>query len=167
MEKISDYYEVPDFSDTNLVKNSILNEVKSDLASALKICSLVYQKKEINRILELLSVEARDKIYNAMEMLELLLPKKISSDLNELFDFVLDPVHNKKVSYKTDKHLFLQKVMFRSAQMYNPWTRAVCIYSTWRSNDRDLIQKLRDQQNKTDHRLVMETRSFVLQSLNQ
>lgn len=167
LEKISDYYEVPDFSDTTLVKNSILNEVKSDLASALKICSLVYQKKEINRILELLSAEATEKIYNAMEMLELLLPKKISSDLNELFDFVLDPVHNKKVSYKTDKHLFLQKVMFRSSQLYNPWTRAVCIYSSWRSNDRDLIQKLRDQQNKTDHRLVMETRAFVLQSLNQ
>jgi hypothetical protein len=162
---VEDYTQVPHGNDADLIKRSIRNEIKYDLATSLKICSLLFRKKEINRILELMEIDNHDKLYNAMEMLELLLPKKISKDLIFLFDFILDPEHSKKLPVKREIQLFYNKVIFNEPKLYNPWTKAVCVYCSWRNNDQDLMQKLRSQGSSDEHYLVKETTAFVLNAI--
>jgi hypothetical protein len=166
VEKVEDYSQVPQgHDDTDLIKRSIRNEIKYDLATSLKICSLQFRKKEINRILELMEIDNHDKLYNAMEMLELLLPKKISKDLIFLFDFILDPEHSKKLPVKRDIQVFYNKVIFNEPKLYNTWTKAVCVYCSWRNNDQELMQKLKTQGPSDEHYLVKETTAFVLNAI--
>ena len=164
LDKINDYHDIPDFNDKELVKRSIYNEVKSDLSLALKACVLLFDRKEINRILDLMEIDKQDKLYNAMEMLELLLPKKISKDLNLLFDFILDP-HIKKAGLKPEINLYFSKVIFNTPLLYNPWTRAVCVYSSWKNNEKIILEKLKDEKQPEEHYLVKETKAFVKDAL--
>ncbi len=166
VEKEKDYREIPDFSDRDLVKRSIYNEVKNDLSVALKACAILFRKKEINRVLELMQFEKHEKIYNAMEMLELVLPKKISKDLNALFDFILDPKHSSKIEVKQDIKLFFAKAIFEEPGLYNPWTKSVCVYSSWKNHEVATLKKLKDTPRNGEHYLVKETKDYVLAALN-
>jgi ATP:ADP antiporter, AAA family len=162
LDKIKDYNEIPDFADKEMVKRSIYNEIKSDLVVSLKACALLFRKKEINRILELMEIDKKDKIYNAMEMLELVLPKKTSKDLNLLFDFILDPQYSNKAGVTQEVNLFYHKVIFNAPLLYNPWTKAVCVYCSWKNNETTILQKLKDNIQPDEHYLVKETKEYVL-----
>ena len=161
MDKVKDYNQIPDFNDKELVKRSIFNEIKKDLALAVKACSIVFRKKELNRILQLMELEKKEQLYNAMEMLELVLPKKFSKDLNFLFDFILDPQYANRVIEKNQMATFYNKVIFSAPLLYNPWTKAVCVYCSWKSNETGFLRRLKDHTDQNEHYLVKETRNYV------
>jgi hypothetical protein len=165
-DKITDYGHIPAFEFGDLISRSIYNEVKGDLQMSLKLCSMLYGAREVNRVLELMEVDKKDKLYNAMEMLELMLPKKVSKEVNVLFDFILDPVHSSHASAKQDIKNFYHKVMFNEPHLYNSWTKAVCVYSSWKSRDVDFIDKLKGHQHQNDHYLVQETKLYVMDTIN-
>ncbi len=160
-EKLEDFSHIPEFMDKELVKKSIFNEIKSDLTITLKIAVLLYGVKEINRILELLEMNKHDKIYNAMEMIDMVLPKKISKDLNAIFDFILDPAQRKGSSSQAIE-TFFTKAVFDSPGMFNPWTKAVCVYSSWRNKETHFLEELKTHNLSNQHFLVRETKDYVI-----
>ncbi len=164
--KIIDYNGVPPVKKCEMLKDSMRNEVKGDLVSALKLCVLLFNKKEINRVLELLDLEGSSKVFNAMEMLELMLPQKISKDINQLFDFVLDPAHRKVNTETYTLDVLFQKVFFLHANSFNPWTKAVTIYCSWINRDEPLLRKIGNGIGSQDQVIVAETRSYVLNNIN-
>jgi len=160
-DKLNDYYNIPEFMDRELVKKSIFNEIKTDLALALKISVLLFGVKDVNRILELLEMNKHDKLYNAMEMIDMVLPKKISKDVNALFDFILDPLQ-KKDHHTQEINTFFNKAVFNTPTLYNPWTKAVCVYSSWRNSETLFLQKLKTHNFSNEHFLVRETKDYVI-----
>ena len=165
VSKINDYNGVPDSQERMMLNRSLRNEIKSDLISALKICVLLYRKKDINRVLELMELEGNKKVFNAVEMLELMLPQKASKRLNVMFDFVLDPSHHKINIVNYEMNTLLQKVFFTDAVSFNPWTKAVCMYSFWMNNETELLKKLRNSNGAGEHYIIKETRDYVLSTI--
>lgn len=163
--KINDYNAVPILKQREILKESIKNEVKGDLVAALKICVLLYKRKEINRVLELMEIEGNVKVFNAMEMLELMLPQKISKDINQLFDFVLDPWHKKINTVNYELNTLYQKVFVSEAGSFNSWTKAVCIYCTWINKDTALLNKIRNAKPVEEDFIIAETRDYVLNNI--
>jgi hypothetical protein len=164
--KIVDYHGIPPVRKADMLKDSIRNEVKGDLVSALKLCVLLFRKKEINRVLELLELEGSAKVFNGMEMLELMLPQKISKEINQLFDFVLDPSHQKVITGIFPLEVLFQKVFFAETANFNPWTKAVTIYCCWINRDEELLKKIGNGIGSTDQFIVAETRGYVLDNIN-
>jgi ATP/ADP translocase len=165
LDKISDYYLIPDFEDKDLIKRSIGNEIKNDLTIALKVSVLLFQQKEINRILELMEIDKNEKLYNAMEMLELVLPKKVSTDVNLLFDFILDTQHQNRQQLRKDINYFYTKAIFNEPLLYNSWTKAVCVYSSWRINESVFLDRLIENNLSNEHFIVTETRDYVMDAI--
>jgi AAA family ATP:ADP antiporter len=163
LEKIYQYNEVPQFKGQELVKSCLLSEVKNDLATSLKICAILYHKKEINRVMELVERTKTHKLFNAMEMLEWVLPKPIAFQVNSLIDFVLDPTLVKRPFIEYDVKSFFYKVLVTKARMYSEWTRAVCIYSLVQNGQQDLVRQLDGQLEPGEHAIIRETRDYVLQ----
>ena len=165
-DKIRDHHEVSWFSDREIVKGSMVTEVKGDLVTALKICAILHGKNEVNRILELMSMEKNEKIFTALEMLELVLPNKISTELNYMFDFILDP-DTRKIKYPEKPiSLLFSKVVFNENHVYNPWTKAVCVYYSWKQNQTDLLTRLRARNISHEPFIIRETSDFVLNTVN-
>ena len=162
--KISDYSGLPVFIERDMLKLSIRNEIKGDLMIALKICVMLYKRKALNRVLELLEMESNVKVFNGMEMLELLVPQKISQELNQLFDFVLGPNHQKASVVKYQLNSLCQKVFYSESVSFNAWTKAVCIYCSWKNNEIDWIAKNNFPVDIAEDYIITETRNHVLTS---
>jgi len=164
-QKINDFYEVPEFRENILVKNSIESEIKNDLVSALKICSILHNKTEFTRILELIEHNEKARLFNAVEMLELVLPKKVAKDLNTLFDFLLDPLLSRKIYVQPEINSFFNKIVYSEDAAFSPWTKAVCIYSAWKNKQRSFINGLKIETGRKEHYIVKETKHFVINAL--
>jgi hypothetical protein len=129
----------------------------------LEICAILYHKKEINRVMELIDRSKTHKLFNAMEMLEWLLPKQVAFQVNNLIDFVLDPTLVKRPFIEYDVKTFFHKVLVTKSRMYNEWTRAVCIFCLLQNNQQELVREICDDDEWGEHSIISETKAFVLQ----
>jgi hypothetical protein len=164
-QKIAYYFQVPEFQEQLLLESSLYNEVKNDLVTSLKTCSILYRKSEINRVLELLEMETQLKLFNAMEMLEMVLPKKRSKELNQLFDFVLDPSHTRKTYVKEQVVPFFNRILNNEPESFTAWTKAVCIYCSWKIRQFDFLRSLKMTRKLNDHTIMKETEEFVFEAI--
>jgi AAA family ATP:ADP antiporter len=164
-QKIMDYVEVPAAIHQDGIKNAIVGEIRNDVISALKICALLHNKAEFNRILELIHHEENTRLYNAVEMLELVLPKKTARDLNYLFNYLFDPSLARKTGANADISHFYNKIVFEEAAIFRPLTRAYCIYSSWKEKQIPFLKMLKTHTEQEDHIIVSETRQFVLKDM--
>lgn len=166
-QKISYHISVPVFHDHELVKRSIGSEIWNDLTTALKICGILYPKKEINRVIELVENRDRHKLYNGMEMLEMVLPKKTARQLNELFDYLLDPLYSKKRVIEKAGSNFLEELVCSPEPSFNHWTKAMCLYVSLKNNQLEFIRKLKHEPEPNENIVLTETRAFVFSSIQQ
>jgi ATP:ADP antiporter, AAA family len=167
ISKITDHHNTPDYAQQKeIVKKSLVTEIKTDLIVSLKICSMLFKKKQISRILELIEMEKQHQLYNAMEMIEMELPKKISKDLIYLFDFILDPSGNKLTVGKNDTASLFSRIYLSDSFTYNPWTKAIVIYCSWKNSITEDLKIIRQKQGPSEHLIITETRDFVLKAVN-
>jgi hypothetical protein len=167
IHKISDYHHIPEYdAEKEIIKNSLLNEIKTDLIVSLKICAMLFHTKPINRILELIDTEHHYKIYNAIEMIEMELPKKISKDLIVLFDFTLDPTDRKKITINGQGNLLFNKIYLSDSFTYNPWTKSIVMYCSWKNNNVEDIQLIAEKKDASGEYIINETRDFVLSTIH-
>jgi ATP/ADP translocase/SOS response regulatory protein OraA/RecX len=164
IEKTDLYFNISNKPSHELIRNSIYGEIKNDVVTVLKTCAILYHKKEINRILELIENSDQKRIFNAMEMMELVLPKKISSQINELVDFTLDPVTTKRKLPSSVKNNFFELVM-QPKTSFTPWTKAVCLYTTFKNQEFNLLKNIKVDNN--DSPVLYETKNYVLNAAQQ
>ncbi len=163
LEKIEYHYSVPGFEHHELVRHSINSEIWTDLTTAVKICAFLYPRKEISRIVELVENRDRHKLYNAMEMMEMVLPKKTSRQINEVLDYLLDPLSFRRKPQATPEGEFFVRVI--EGHSFNQWTRALCLYTAVGAHQQELVRRLGEAVEERDSPLMKETRSHVLKQL--
>ncbi|MCO4292176.1 MFS transporter [Solitalea sp. MAHUQ-68] len=163
--KLEYYHSIQQFNNHVLVRNSLHSEIRSDLETCLRICCLLYDRNEVNRILELIEVGDSSKLYNAIEILEMVLPQRITKELNVLFDHVIDPDDTRK-AYKTQAiDSMFNKIVFTHANEFNPWTKSVCIYSSWQNKDYGFLKKLSLETYSQGPYVIKETTAYVLNAI--
>ena len=166
IEKIKYYHALPDLAAYSMMKKSVEGEINADLGIALKICAILFGRKEVNRTLELIDTGQQSRMINAMEILEMVLPKKIMRDINQLFDFILDPTHTLKAVNYTDVPFIVKQIVFRQELLFQPWSKSVCIYGSWKNNLSEVLLYLKEQPDTDKNILFRETREHVLKELN-
>lgn len=164
-QKIADYVQVPVFNHGEQMKDVIVAEIKNDLTTSLKICSLLHNNDELNRILELIQHGENLRLYNAIEMLDLILPKKVSRDLNLLFNYLFDPSLARRQGGGMAVSQFFNKIVIEEGSIFRPLTRAYCIYASWKDHETGFLQLLKKQNLNDEHFIIGETSQFVLKEL--
>jgi ATP:ADP antiporter, AAA family len=166
--KIHDYQNIPAYqTGKHIIQTSLVNEVKQDLVKSLQLSIMLYHKKQLNRILELIDIDNQHQLFNAMEMLELELPKKIAKELNQLLDFITDPAGKINNNSKPAADSFFENIYLSSTFVYNPWTKAIVMYTAWKNSRQKEVQTIQQQHITQDHLIITETRNFVLDTTNQ
>lgn len=165
INKIGDVSVLQESAYRQVMSDSVTHEIKEHLVLSLKICSFLYSKKEVNRVIELLELSSAGKIYNAMEMLDLVLPKRISKEVNKLFEFILEP--NNQHIVKAPVSAFFERVVYREPVIYNDWTQAICVYCGWKNNEWELLNGLNKLKVPDENQVLRETNDYVLSYLNK
>lgn len=158
---------VPDGNDKSLLKRAIDNEIWDELTTALKVCAILYPKMSLNRTIELTENKERRKLYNAMEMLELTLPKKTASQLNELLDYLLDAGSLKKLPPSMERNKFYKEVVLEEGLHFNHWTRSLSLYSSWRNKATSFYEELKQRGGRIEEPVFSETQAFVFTQISE
>jgi ATP:ADP antiporter, AAA family len=165
IEKINLHPSIKNDASMQLIRESLYSEVKNDLITSLKICAIIYQKKQINRVLELFESNNQRKLFNAMEMMELVLPKRISKQINILLDFLIDPVLIKGKFTLMPATTFYELVIQNNKDKFNSWTKSICLYTSFKNGDYDFLQELSSKSDIADSSIYSETKNYVLKSI--
>lgn len=156
---------VPDLQDKAVLRRSIETEIWENLATALKLCSILYPGKQLNRMVELTENKDRQKLYNGMEMLEMILPKKTAKDINDLLDYLLDPVSMNKLTPAVTTDGFFRDIAIERSHSFNHWTRALCVYSGWQNGVSNFLKDVKQIADSNEEPLIQETCSYVLNKI--
>lgn len=165
-EKVVCHATVPHCKDHDLIKNAIANEIWYDLTTCLKLCAILHAHKEISRVIELAENRDRHKLFNAMEMLEMFLPKKTARAINNVFDYLLEPVVKKQVA-EQNTEAFMRHVIITEGKSYNHWTKALCMFSSLHNKQYALIKELGRVHYNDENSILTETRTYVVNSAQQ
>ena len=162
--KIKYFNRIPEFEDVLLLKNSIFSEIKNNLILSLKICSMLHDRKQVNRVLELIELKQNNRLYNGIEMLEIVLPNNIFREINLLLEFILNAGHSKTPDKDQPALLsVLEHIVYSPVNYFTPWTKALCIFIGGRNNYTDFLTALKTRPTEETEFVLQETRNFVLQ----
>lgn len=151
------------------LQEALQKEIISDFNTLLRLYTFLYDAVKVNRIIELVAIGSTSRIYNAIEMLELILPTKYFAPTNHLIEWLEDVKTNKVIATKTNTtaHKVLEEIFITDKAGLHTWTRSVACYAMLQlKKDDHLIQTLKKSVYSKDDHLFLETRNYVLSTLN-
>ncbi|RNI27248.1 hypothetical protein EFA69_13900 [Rufibacter immobilis] len=151
-----------------LVAEALLSELKQDLKKMMESLALLHDRVQVNRIMELLAADSPEKVANAIEMLEQLVPKKYFLPLEALLDYRLDP--SKQLvplseMRNLDVSALVQDILTQNSAGCSSWTRSVTCYGLLQMPSPELAELLAAEPLAAPDALYSETRRFVLSQL--
>ncbi|MHC2990395.1 hypothetical protein OB13_01905 [Pontibacter sp. HJ8] len=164
------YLQLMADQEATLLQEALYSEIQQDIQSILKGLSLVYHQQRIDRIIELYKLGYTQKLSNAVEMLELLVPKKYFTGLDTLLEFVLD-VKSKQLHRAQTRTgqtaAIIGEILNGNRAGCTSWTRSVACYLIPRLQDRDFLLSVLDEKPEQEDALFLETRRYVASMLSQ
>jgi hypothetical protein len=164
------YLQLMPDSAVALLREAISSEIDQDIQRALKALALAYDQQRIERVIELYRMGAAHKLSNAVEMLELLVPKRYFSSLDELIEFRQD-IRNHQLHAEQDKGIktgaVIREILSDNRAGCNSWTRSVACYLIPRLQDKGQLLPVLDGLPENGDRLFGETKQYVVSMLSQ
>jgi AAA family ATP:ADP antiporter len=167
-EKIKYFHSIPAFAGSQVLKQSIFTEVKTDTIIALKICSMLYDRNQVNRVIELVEQKQNSKIYNGIEMLEIVLTNVFFKEIDKLLEFTMAATNTKEPEENEEKIIsILEQIIYTPINFFTPWTKAMCIYLAGKNNFTLLLQMLVTNPIAETDYVIKETKEFILTAYNK
>ncbi len=162
--KIKYFNKVHSFDNAGLLSNSILMEIKNNLLTSLKICSMLYNRNQVNRVLELIELKQSNKLFNGIEILEILLTANTFKEVNKLIEFILNARHVKpQAKGGHDVTDLLQQIVYSPVNQFTSYTKALCIFIGSKNNYTTFLETVAARPLEETEPVIEETRNFVLQ----
>ncbi|MEO7802284.1 MAG: hypothetical protein ABIR81_09800 [Ginsengibacter sp.] len=152
-----------------LLKDAIQKEIRADLHTLLKLYSFLYDTEKVNRIIELITLGNREKLFNAIETLQLLLPAKYFAPTNNLIEWLQDVNQNEIIGLIENKSVekILEEIFSKNPAGFHSWTRSVACYTLLKiKKDKKVLHSLEKSSFSEDDHLFKETKNYVLSILN-
>jgi hypothetical protein len=151
-----------------ILRDAIFMEIKHDLYVLLKAFALITESEKVDRVIELLQAGNTEKISNAIEILEFIIPKKYFSQLSNMYELIYDVEHHKNLLTK-NTHLpinaLIEEVLSNNKANFSEWTRSVACFTVPKLNKNNFSLDLLQTKESKDEILFNETRAHVLSML--
>lgn len=149
-----------------LLAQALNSEVETGMMALLQLLAIQYGRKELARVIELLEMKQFSKMHNAIELLELSVPRKLFTQVIELVDHLTgDPGRDVKVSARLPFADTASSILSKSEQ-FNDWTKAVIWWLAGSEKDVKLLPMLAAFTEPNDSPILKETKEFVIFSHN-
>lgn len=168
--KVSYFKQLEKEAGAKLLQAALASELKQDFTALLKGLSLLYDRQQIDRIIQSYQIGNQPKISNAIEMLELILPKKYFMQVNNLFEFLQDIQTNVFVFLPTkagpSAASIVQDILVQNSAGCNAWTKSVALYVVPKLRNQNISAAILNQKPEPGDVLFQETQQYVLSVLN-
>ncbi len=151
-----------------LLSDALVSEIKENMETVLKACALMYNREQIDQFLNVYKLENTTKVANAIELLEMTIPKKFFSGVLYFIELSSDLDQNQlseHVGKETELHTLIMEVVTNKKAGFNAWSRSVAIYLLPKLLNREAALVIASNPMGKEEQLVQETRNYVLSIL--
>lgn len=149
---------------------AIQNEVRSNAFAALKLIAVSHGHDYVQRIIDLVENKQTEKLHNAIELLDITLPKTYFRQLQELMDFMTTPSaaapQRSQGANSGPSNKLLSLVMERQ-EIFSSWTRSLAWYQAATSHEHQLLRQYLPQHQVLFTPIEAETQQFVLSHIGR
>ncbi len=166
--KVQCYYEMYNRKDLRLLQQAVVMDLRKDMELLLKVSALLFDREKVDRVIELLKAGKMDKISNAIEILELTIPKRYFSQINILIELVDEITQNKALIANPsalEAGKIIDKVINNPGANFSEWTKSIACYTLPKLPRYDRSLALLDVKVSKEDYLFNETRDYVLTML--
>ncbi|HEX5554899.1 MAG TPA: MFS transporter [Chitinophagaceae bacterium] len=150
------------------LKKALGSELDIRVANTFKLLSFIYDSHKINGAMNVLILKGNQKASNALEMLEMIIPRDIFRKITFLVETTRQQGYKVK---KKDKERNLQDILKEIIQpkmyFFNNWTKAVAVSLIGQLNDPALLAYIRQLRFPASAFIIEETRLYVLSNVKQ
>lgn len=166
--KISCFLDIHNNIPANLLEEALLSEMQQDLESILKACALIYDREQIDRFIEVYKLDNQTRVANALELLELTIPKKYFAQISRCVELRHDllkkqEVHHSRISRRIDR--VIDEVVNDHRAGFNSWSRSVALYIAPKLLNKETALAIAGKTQKEGDLLIRETTNYVLSIL--
>lgn len=140
-------------------KKALDSEVNARLMDALKLLSIANGHGKVSAAIHVIITRQHQKISNALEMLELSIPREIFQKINRLAEQKQKRIHAREHDKPTLQ--ILKEIVESKSILYNEWTRAIAMQMAATLNPQEFQRFLADR-HFTCSPILDETRNFIL-----
>ncbi|GAB3530026.1 hypothetical protein GCM10027443_10090 [Pontibacter brevis] len=151
------------------LQEAVCSEIHQDIQVLFKALSLLYNRQQIERVMELYNVGDATKVYNAIEMLELIIPQRYFNGLNTLVELEQDICKDQVVVHSTKEmpaSAIIEDILQENKAGFSTWTKSVACYMIPRLQEEGFPRHILDAKSGREDKLFEETRGYVLSVLN-
>ncbi len=167
--KITCYSRLASHRSVMLLATTIRSEIKQDLNLILQAFALIYDRQHLERVLQLVKATDDSRISNAIEMLELSIPKRYFLPVDAILEFLLDSSNSNPENFASSTPVLapaITEIISTSSVGYTIWTKSVALYLIPSLKDKALHKILAAPQIEENNSLFSETKKFVYPKLN-
>ncbi len=157
-------------AEEHLLERAITNEIDADALSALKLLSLTGDFPYLQRVIELVEKGQKHQMHNAIELLDLTIPKHYFDQLVLLLDFIMNnhkPISTLQSKTTVSAHKNLHDAVMNSPAGFSVWTKSLAWYLAAQKGDKKIVAALKRLPAGVRHPMEEETKQFVLSALSK
>ena len=151
-----------------MVQSAIYEEVKYQFVECIELCGILYGHQHTNRILQIFDMENDHRQSNALELMELIMPKKYFLSLETIWEGLL---HFKKNTTQTttitpEQRIILTDIMAHG-QAFKSWTRSIVLFLLSKFPGVVTAEILEKSTAPIVQPIEIETRNYLIQKLGR
>ena len=111
------------------IQSAIFEEVKYQFRECIELCGILYGHQYTRRILQIFDKKHDHRQSNALELMELLVPKKHFLRLEKIWEGILNFTKNQtQTKTITPTQQIILTEILTHGRAYNSWTKAIVLY---------------------------------------
>jgi AAA family ATP:ADP antiporter len=163
--KVECYLAAHPHQTAELLRNALIAEIEQDMEAVLKAFALLYNREQVDQFIAAYKLDNSTRVANAIELLEMTLPKKYFTAILYFIDLTMDIHHNQLNIHKKETAMerLIKDVVTRSG--FSAWSQSVALYLSPKLLPRDTAFAIAATAKKNEETVVSETRNYVLSIL--
>ncbi|QNF34445.1 hypothetical protein HUW51_17570 [Adhaeribacter swui] len=148
-----------------LLCQALKSELKQDLEVILQACAILYDRPHLERVMQLIQSRDASRIFNAIEVLELHIPRRYFTPIDALLEFTLENQTNLTSNSSAEiavRNAVITEILTTTETSFSVWTKSVALYLIPDLQDPELTQILKNPLSQEANFLLRETKQFAL-----
>lgn len=166
--KVDIYFNLNIYQPAQLLSDALVSEIRENMETVLKACALLYNREQIDQFLNVYKLENTTKVANAIELLEMTIPKRHFTGIIYFIELSIDLQHNQLPALpkkETELHHLILEVVTNKKAGFNAWSRSVALYLLPKLLNREAALVIASNPVAKEEQLVQETRNYVMSIL--
>ncbi|MES2646771.1 MAG: hypothetical protein V4717_07860 [Bacteroidota bacterium] len=142
--------------------NAIFSEIENDCMAVFQLLAIQYGRQKLVRVIEIMEMRQYGRMHNAIELLELSIPRNLFLQLQDVLDFITNPKKAFSINKMQEPFVFIASSILGNPAKFNDWTKSLTWWVAARETTPGILPVLASFTDYNQSPILKETKDFVI-----